>query len=182
MAKLFTKRFVILFSTAWIAVVAGFLYVERTAPQLEAERQQEFERKLGECRGTFSERYECTSALLRKQSSDKATAWTLQLLLLFGPPLAAGSAYAVRRNLRERRHEEEAERARLERLHREAHEALPPLEDFPRREIDDIRKRADERRRMAKLDRRAAGQIREEEAGEPPPPKDHPPKGPASSH
>lgn len=147
------KRLLILLSLAWMVAIGLFLFRQHTDPELEALRRHQFEQKMNDCRGTFAERYECTSALLRKQSSDKANWWALRLLLLFGPPLGACAAYATWWNVRERRREATREHARLERLEQEhvaEAAAKAQREEVPVREIDEIRRRAEERRRAAK--------------------------------
>ena len=142
------KRLLVLLSVAWMAFAGWFLLQPHMTPEVEALRQQQFEQKMNECRGRFAERYECTSSLLRQQSSDKANWWAMRLFLVFGPPLAASAAYAIWWNVRERRREAARNRAREERLEHETHENHP-ADQPPLREIDEIRRRADERRRTA---------------------------------
>jgi len=149
MSERFAKRLLIVFSVAWMVAIAWFLFRQHTDPGIEALRQQQFDQKMNDCRGRFAERYDCTSALLRQQSWDMASLWTLRLLLLFGPPLAASVGHAIFWNLRERQREAERNRARLERLDHEAPDDRSAADDPPLREIDEIRRRADERRRAA---------------------------------
>lgn len=156
MTERYAKRLLILVSLVWMAATGWFMFKQHTDPELEALRQLQFEQKLKDCKGTFSERYDCTSALLRQKSSDKANWWALRLLLIFGPPLGASAAYAAWWNVRERRREATREHVRLERLDHE-HEAEAAAkaqrEELPVREIDEIRRRAEERRRAAKEQR-----------------------------
>lgn len=168
------KRLLILFSVAWMVAVGWFLFQQHTAPEVKALRQQQFERKMATCQGTFAERYDCTSALLRRQSSDRANWWAIRLLLVFGPPLSASAAYAIWWNTRERRREAERNLSRKDRLEHEIHDghhtAEPPL-----REIDEIRRRADERRRTAKPHGDTPGSTTGKPVAE-----DHPPTNPAT--
>lgn len=175
MTKRLAKGLLVLVSVVWMAAVGWYLLQQRTDPALEALRQQQFEQKMKDCRGQFSERYDCTSALLRQRSRETAAWWAIRLALLFGPPLAAGVVYSVFINWYDRRREAARNQARLERREQgiqpyfagtgaetgtetvigtwigtktgaeEQKEEEPPL-----REIDLIRRRADERRRAAK--------------------------------
>lgn len=159
MIERFAKGLLILLCVLWMAASGWVLLGQPTNTEADAYRQQMFEQKLKDCRGQFSERYDCMSALFRQKSSALAGSWAGRLLLIFGPPLAVSVAYAVFRSLRERRREEERNRARLERRERETR-GVPQAktegkekEALPLREIDEIRRRADERRRAAKQQR-----------------------------
>ena len=165
MTQRFAKGLLVLLSVVWMAAAGWLVFGQETGPEVEALRQQRFEQQLNDCLARSSERYECTSALLRKKSSDTANWWAGRLLLIFGPPLAASAAYAVRANLRERRREAARNQARLERREHQAEDSEPEDEDPPLREIDEIRRRADDRRRAAKQPRETLDQEADGPAG-----------------
>lgn len=155
----FAKGLLILVSTLWMLGSGWTLFSQPANPDAEAYRQQMFEQKMKDCRGQFSQRYDCMSTLLRQQSSALAGSWAGRLLLIFGPPLVASVAYVLFRSRGESRREKMRNMARLERREREAREALERekgprarvvTEDEPLREIDEIRRRAAERRRAAR--------------------------------
>lgn len=50
-------------------------------------REQAIQKQLKECRGTFQERYDCKSAILRAHGRDSFYFWTKKYSLTFGPAL-----------------------------------------------------------------------------------------------
>lgn len=104
--------------------VTWALFASAPGPEVEAQRRQQLEQSVGECQERFTagvERYECTSSLLRQQSWDVALLWTQRLIILFGPPLAAGAVFTRRKMRLERLREERRHRDRLKRLELEGH-------------------------------------------------------------
>ncbi|MBE0532067.1 MAG: hypothetical protein IH626_14645 [Rhodospirillales bacterium] len=111
-------------SAVWMISVTLALFASAPGPEAETRRRQQLEQSLGECQERFTtgfERYECTSSLLRQQSWDVALLWTQRLVILFGPPLAAGAVFTRRKIRLERLREERRHRDRLKRLDREDH-------------------------------------------------------------
>jgi hypothetical protein len=116
------KRGLALLSAVWMISVTLALFASAPGPEAEARRRQQLEQSLGECQEHFTtgvERYECTSSLLRQQSWDVALLWTQRLVILFGPPLAAGAVFTRRKIRLERLLEKRRNRDRLKRLERE---------------------------------------------------------------
>jgi hypothetical protein len=116
------KRGLALLSAVWMISVTLALFASAPGPEAEARRRQQLEQSLGECQVLFTtgvERYECTSSLLRQQSWDVALLWTQRLVILFGPPLAAGAVFTRRKIRLERLLEKRRNRDRLKRLERE---------------------------------------------------------------
>lgn len=116
------KRGLALLSAVWMISATVALFASAPSPEAEAQRRQQLEQGLSECQERFStgyERYECTSSLLRQQSWDVASLWTLRLIILFGPPLAAGAVFTRRKIRLERLREERRHRDRLKRLEHE---------------------------------------------------------------
>lgn len=100
------------------------LFAAAPGPEAEAQRRQQLEIGVSDCQERFStgyDRYVCTSSLLRQQSWDVALLWTQRLIILFGPPLAAGAVFTRRKMRLERLREERRHRDRLKRLEHEGH-------------------------------------------------------------
>ena len=81
MTERLAKRLLIVVSVVWMAVTGGFLLRQHTDPELAALRQHQFEQKLKDCKGSFSERYECTSALRKsapapQRAGNPAAGWS----------------------------------------------------------------------------------------------------------
>jgi hypothetical protein len=53
----------------------------------EDVREQQIQRQLKDCRGTFQERYDCKSAILRAHGRDSFYYWAKKYALTFGPAL-----------------------------------------------------------------------------------------------
>lgn len=118
------KRGLALLSAVWMISVTVALVASAPGPEAETQRRQQLEQNLSDCQERFStgyERYECTSSLLRQQSWDVALLWTQRLIILFGPPLAAGAVFTRRKMRLERIREERRHRDRLKRLEHEGH-------------------------------------------------------------
>ncbi len=116
------KRGLALLSAVWMISATMALFASAPGPKADAQRRQQLEQGLSECQERFStghERYECASSLLRQQSWDVAFLWTLRLIILFGPPLAAGAVFTRRKIRLERLREERRHRDRLKRLEQE---------------------------------------------------------------
>lgn len=102
-------------SLVWIGVAAWMEYNNRIDPDLAEFRQQQYETKLNDCRGKFSDRYDCKSAVIREQNQQKLTLWATRLGIIFGPPIVLAILYAIVGNRMEKRRQAELVRTRAKR-------------------------------------------------------------------
>lgn len=87
------------------------------------QRNEQLQAQMRDCRGSFSERYDCKSALLRASGQQSFFFWSTKLGLTFGPPLIIYIIYNLWMRAYDRRDESVRRVARVERLEREAEEA-----------------------------------------------------------
>lgn len=87
------------------------------------QRNQQLQLQMRDCRGTFSERYDCKSAILRAGGQQSFYFWGTALGVTFGPPLMIYIIYNLWMRAYDRREESVRRVARVERLEREAEEA-----------------------------------------------------------
>lgn len=111
-----------------------------------------YDQKVKDCRGTFSERYDCKSAVIRDRNVRTFYFWAKKVGLTFGPALGIGGAWFVFYLLVERKRESVRRRVRLERKAREA-------EAERQRQIEEGKRRAEE----AKLKKAEKQKQKEEE-------------------
>lgn len=85
------KWVVTVLAVLWIAGVGWDQFNDLgTFSFVDAEeniREQVIQKQLKECRGTFRERYECKSAILRREGRDSFYYWAKKYSLTFGPAL-----------------------------------------------------------------------------------------------
>ena len=98
-----------------------------------AVRQGELQRQLEDCKGSFKERYECKSALMRSEQQSSFYFWAERLGLVFGPPLLAYIAYNLIIRWIEGKEEVVRRKVRLARLEKEAAEARRRAKEEGRR-------------------------------------------------
>lgn len=120
------RRGLALVSAIWMIGVALVLLASAPGPEVEEQARQRLEQGLSECQERFppgTERYECTSALLRERSRDVALTWSLRLIVFFAVPIATAVVVSRRRARLERLREERRRREHLKRLAQGGHDA-----------------------------------------------------------
>jgi CheY-like chemotaxis protein len=152
----FVKWGVIGVCVLWIAV-AGWMtignhYLDTGAFGPGEAFGKRYDQKVKDCRGTFSERYDCKSAVIRDRNVRTFYFWSKKVGLTFGPALGIGAAWFVFYLLVERKREAVRRRVRLARKAREA-------EEERLRQIEEGKLRAEE----AKLKKAEKQKQKEEE-------------------
>ena len=72
----------------WVFVV-GFdqFFGGSTFDYAATAKEEQLQRTLASCRGTFKERYNCKSSILLAQGRDSFNYWSKKYLITFGPPI-----------------------------------------------------------------------------------------------
>ena len=94
-------------AVVWIATF-GWLEIVRPDPHAEMRAQrneQKKEQRIGDCRGNFSQRYDCKSAIVREHDAREFYVWAEKLSLTFAPPLTLFAFYIGFVVIRERKAE-----------------------------------------------------------------------------
>ena len=141
-------------SLAWIVASAWYIFLRDSEPdmnQLAFERQ--IEQKINDCRGTFSQRYDCKSALLREKYVQSFYWWSERISIIVVPSLVVLTLLYF--FLQWRAHLREGERvvARLERLDKQSVDARE-------RAIQEGRHRSELARLETEAKRRHAAHIK----------------------
>lgn len=139
---------------AWIGASAWYIFLRDQEPDLKWQAfERQIDQKINDCRGTFQERYDCKSALLREKYVESFYWWSQRISVIFIPTLVILTIlyFFLRRQARLR----EGERvvARLDRLDKQAVDARE-------RAIEEGRRRAELARLKAEAKRRAAAHIK----------------------
>lgn len=120
-------------SLIWIAG-SGWLLTSRVNPGLARMHQMQFEQRLQDCQGKFSERYDCKSSLMREQDREQMATWALWLAIILGPPLLLSIVVSIAgRRMEDRRRRAEMRARRREREARETAAREHAIEEGRRR-------------------------------------------------
>lgn len=128
---------------AWIAASTWFVFFtsDPAADARAVRAEQMFEQRLRDCRGSFSERYECKSALIRERDKALFYDWAERLGTVFAPPLAVFALYVAFLGLRWRKAESKRRVRRVERIEMQKEEArLAAIEEDRRRSAEERNK------------------------------------------
>lgn len=122
----------------WLTIGAHYLQTGSFGPGEAYEKR--YDQKVKDCRGTFAQRYDCKSAVIRDKNVRTFYFWAKKVGLTFGPALGLGAVWFVFYLLVERKRETVRRRVRLERKAREA-------EAERQRQIEEGKRRAEEAKR-----------------------------------
>ena len=141
-------------SLAWILASSWYIFLHDSEPdmnRLAFERQ--IEQKIDDCRGTFSQRYDCKSALLREKYVQSFYWWSERISIIVVPSLVVLTVLYFFLQWRARLREGERVVARLERLDKQSVDARE-------RAILEGRRRSELARLQTEAKRRHAAHIK----------------------
>ena len=133
---------VVAVSLVWIGVTA-WIEFNNVDPELAEFRQQQFETKLNDCRGKFSDRYDCKSAVIRDQNQQTLTLWATRLGIIFGPPIVLAILFAIVGHRMEKRRLAELARTRAKRKAAADKAARERAADEGRQRMAELQKKKD---------------------------------------
>ena len=152
-------------AVVWIAAF-GWLELVRPDPHAEMRAQRNEERlqqKIKDCRGNFSQRYDCKSALVREKDAQEFYEWAEKLSLTFAPPLALFAFYIGFVVIRERKAEAVRRVRRVKRIEKEKEDSRILAIEEGRKRAEEARKRAEEKKREKEARKREKeGELKEE--------------------
>ena len=112
------------FCLVWIAASAWYIFVRPGGPDLQWQAyDRSIDQKVNDCRGSYSERYECKSALILERDSKHFNWWAERVSIVAGPALLVQAILLFIFKLDARKREKKRVEARLKRLDTQANEA-----------------------------------------------------------
>lgn len=134
---------------AWIAAGTWLMFFvpDPEAEARAARAEQMFEQRLRDCRGSFSERYDCKSELIRERDKALFYDWARRLGLVFGPPIGVSALYVAFLRLRYRKAESKRRVRRVERIEKQKEDARRQAIEEGRRRTEEAKQRAEARAR-----------------------------------
>ncbi len=129
-------------SVAWIGAAAWVQFENRTPPELAELRQQQYEQKLKDCRGQFSKRYDCKSAVIREQNQKTLNVWATRLGVTLGPPIFLTLIVSIVGKRLEKRRERDRNVRLRKRREAEAKAERERVLEAGRRQVEAARRQA----------------------------------------
>ena len=149
-------------AVVWIAAF-GWRELVRPDPHADmraTRNQAKLEQKIKDCRGNYSQRYDCKSAHIREHDVREFNRWAKKLGLVFAPPLALFAFYIGFIIIRERKAEAGRRARRVKRIEKEK-------EDSRIRAIEEGKRRTEEARKKAEEKKREKEERKREKEGKP---------------
>jgi CheY-like chemotaxis protein len=139
---------------AWIGAATWYIFLRDQPPDLAWQAfERSIEHKINDCTGSFGERYECKSALVRQEKVALFYWWAERVSIILAPAFGLLTVLFFYFKIIARKTEEKRVAARLQRIDFKAMEAR-------QRAIDESRRRAELARLREEAKRRAAAQIK----------------------
>ena len=94
-AELILRWFLIVLGVLWLGAGTWyeFLRYEEGFEFREQMREERFQQKIKDCRGSFSARYECKNAAIRKNQLETFKIWVEKLSVVCAPPVVVFLGY-----------------------------------------------------------------------------------------
>ena len=155
-------------AVVWIATF-GWLEIVRPDPHAEMRAQrneQKKEQRIGDCRGNFSQRYDCKSAIVREHDAREFYVWAEKLSLTFAPPLTLFAFYIGFVVIRERKAEAVRRVRRVKRIEKEKEDSRVRAIEEGKARAEQARKKAEEKKRAKEERKRELEEGPKDEAAE----------------